>query len=196
MILNFFSYGSRVYGVADAESDTDLILVVDDLQDPEIQHNLLGADLTIWTVGEFQRLLDAHDPSALECHFLPDAIAIRSREFEFKLDIEKLRRSFSEKSSNSWVKAKKKIEVHDDWRTGLKSLFHSLRLLEFGIQIATHGRIVDYSSANGYWRTIKNQLYGLADFRNFTSWQDFKEYWQPKYNKLRSEFRVAAPIER
>lgn len=197
MILNIYPYGSRVYGVADEQSDTDLILVSDFSHEQETQCSLCGTDLTIWTAAEFQRLLDAHEPSALECHFLPDEMAIRSREFAFQLDLEKLRRAFSEKSSNSWVKAKKKIEVHGEWRIGLKSLFHSMRLLEFGIQIAREGRITDYGAANEYWRTIRNQQMGLAGFiRNFTSWYDYKEYWQPKYNKLRSDFRVAAPIDK
>jgi hypothetical protein len=196
MILNIYPYGSRVYGVADEQSDTDMILVSEFSHEQETQYNWFGTDITVWSAAEFQRLLDIHEPSALECYFLPDEMAIRSMGFMFRLDLEKLRRAFSEKSSNSWVKAKKKIEVHGEWRIGLKSLFHSMRLLEFGIQIAKEGRITDYGAANNYWRDIRRQQLGLADFNNFTSWQDYKEYWQPKYNKLRSDFRVAAPIEK
>lgn len=195
MILNLYPYGSRVYGVADDQSDTDLIIITDDGGLPEVQYSLPGIDVTTWTAAEFQRLLDEHDPSALECYFLPTGSASCSREFGFELDIEKLRRSFSAKSSNSWVKAKKKIEVHSEWRIGLKSLFHSLRLLDFGTQIATQGRIADYSSANKWWQDIGHQWEDLS-FWGDPRWEHFKTRWQPIYNRMRSEFRIAAPIDK
>jgi predicted nucleotidyltransferase len=194
MILNIYPYGSKVYGTADEKSDTDLIMVSDFSHEQETQALWPGIDLTIWTAAKYQRLLNEHDPSALECWFLPYEMAIRSREFEFKLDLGKLRRSFSAKSSNSWVKAKKKIEVHGEWRLGLKSLFHSLRIMEFGLQIAMGGRIRDYAAANDFWKTIIEQRDGRADWRQFTSWADFKEYWQPHHNRLQSDFRLAAPL--
>jgi len=193
MILDIYPYGSRVYGVADEKSDTDLILVTDFSHEQETQHYWPGIDLTIWTAAEFQRLLDAHDPSALECWFLPYEMAIRSHIsiFNFKLDLAKLRRAFSAKSSNSWVKAKKKIDVHGEWRLGLKSLFHSLRLLEFGLQLAYGGRIRDYSAANGHWELIQKQH---REFSTDDGWKPFKDYWQPHYNSLRTDFRIAAPL--
>jgi len=195
MIMNIYPYGSRVYGTADEKSDTDLILVADSADEPDAQIHWSGVDLTIWTAAEFQWLLNEHDPAALECWFLPNDMAVRSSEFEFKLDLSKLRRSFSAKSSNSWVKAKKKIEVHNEFRLGLKSLFHSLRILDFGLQIANTGKIVDYSASNDRWRTILQQRDGVAGWnRCFTSWQCYKEYWQPHYNRLRTEFRLVAPL--
>jgi predicted nucleotidyltransferase len=188
MIVNIYPYGSRVYGTADEKSDTDLILVSDSASEPEVQRKWPGIDVTIWTVEEFQRLLDEHDPSALECWFLPDDMAIRSRgyEFKFKLDRGKLRRSFSAKASNSWVKAKKKMEIHGELRLGMKSLFHSLRLLGFGIQIAGFGELLHYNEENSVWRTIVEQ--------GFTSWQPYKDYWQKYYNNLHSEFKLVAPL--
>lgn len=186
MILNIYPYGSRVYGTADRESDTDLILVADFAHEQETQAKWPGIDLTIWTAAEFQRLLSEHDPSALECWYLPAEMAIRSREFEFKLDLGKLRRSFSAKASNSWVKAKKKIDVHGDLRLGRKSLFHSLRILGFGLQIARFGRLLHYDEENSVWRTVMEQ--------GFTSWQPYKDHWQKYYNSLHSEFKVAAPL--
>lgn len=195
MILNIYPYGSRVYKTADEQSDTDLI-VVSDSDDRLVETQLIwpGIDLTIWTAATYQQLLDDHDPSALECWHLPDDMAIRSRDFRFHLDLGKLRQSFSAKSSNSWVKAKKKIKVHGEWRLGLKSLFHSLRILGFGIQIAKTGRIADYTCANHYWHDIMIQYYGTLDAGKEPCWQDFKDYWQPHYNRLHSEFRLAAPL--
>ncbi|MGW8181205.1 MAG: hypothetical protein ACWGQW_20945, partial [bacterium] len=105
----------------------------------------------------------------------------------FTLDLAKLRKSFSAKASNSWVKAKKKIEVHQEYRLGRKSLFHCLRILEFGTQIAMRGRIVDYSAANLVWEKIQEQ--------GFETWQEYKDYWQPIYNNARTAFRLLAPKE-
>ncbi|KAG2379112.1 hypothetical protein C9374_007750 [Naegleria lovaniensis] len=49
------------------------------------------------------------------------------------------RRPFSRKSANSYVKCKKKICVEKDLKVGLKSLFHSLRIVMFAIQILKFG---------------------------------------------------------
>ena len=185
MILCVFPYGSKVYGTADPQSDTDLILVVDNDSEPEAQYKLPGVDLTVWTVNKFQQLLLGHDPVALECWYLPKDMAFCSRNFVFDLDLGKLHKSFSAKASNSWVKAKKKMEVHGEFRIGMKSLFHSLRLLGFGIQIAKFGKLFMYNEENSVWRDIVAQ--------NFDSWRAYKDYWQPYYNRLHSEFRLVAP---
>ena len=62
----------------------------------------------------------------------------------------KIRNSFSHVASNSFVKCKKKIEVEASYdpHTGRKSLWHSLRIVDFGIQILKHDKIIDYSSVN------------------------------------------------
>ena len=44
-------------------------------------------------------------------------------------------------------------------------MFHSFRIVDYGIQIATEGRIVDYQSMNGLWEDIKkfsSNKYSLA----------------------------------
>jgi len=186
-ILNIYLYGSHVYGVADEESDVDYIFVVDKQREKECQLFAGKYNVTSYPVEYFQHKINEHSVSALECFFLPPGNRIELHRFNFELDLEKLRRSFSAKSSNSWVKAKKKIDVHQEYRLGRKSLFHSLRIIEFGIQIAERGRIYDYGRINHSWETIQQQ--------GFTQWQKYKDYWQPVYNKLRSKFRVAAPME-
>ena len=63
---------------------------------------------------------------------------------------ENLRTSISTITSNSWVKGKKKliITVDYDLNLALKSVFHSLRILDFGIQISENKKIVNFSNCN------------------------------------------------
>lgn len=196
MILNIYPYGSHVYGSNDELSDSDLIIVTDSPNfQEECQFKWPGIDVTALTAPMFQEQLNDHEPSALECWFLRKELTYCSKEFSFNLDLEKLRRSFSGKSSNSWVKAKKKIEVHNEWRLGLKSLFHSFRILIFGIQIAEYGRITDYSAANGIWRSIDDFYKEFLETGLKPEWLYFKDRFQPKYNALRTQFRIAAPLK-
>lgn len=185
-ILNAYVYGSSVYGTSDKNSDIDFIVVVDDQPEKEIQYGSQSCNVNSYSKETFQNMLDAHEIVALECYFLPDVYKVENYLFSFNLDLELLRRSLSEKSSNSWVKAKKKIDLHQEYYVGIKSLFHCLRILDFGLQISKYGRIVDYTRANYCWQKIKEQ--------NYTCWADYKKYWQEKYNNLKSEFRVVAPL--
>ena len=70
----------------------------------------------------------------------------------------------------------------------LKSLFHCLRLLEFGIQIATYGKLVNYKVANHYWEDLWDK-----DIVPSHKWEDYKAMYQPQLNALRSEFVKLCP---
>ncbi|MNR15785.1 hypothetical protein D3C85_1323410 [compost metagenome] len=66
-----------------------------------------------------------------------------------------------------------------------KSLFHSFRILKYGIQIAKYGRIFDYTEANYLWEEINS-------FET-NDWEFFKTKYQPVYNELKSQFKLEAP---
>src|SRR5690606_20681238 len=104
----------------------------------------------------------------------------------FKLDKSKLRRSISGTSSNSFVKCKKKLR-QGDYYIGKKSLFHSLRILGFGIQIALTGKIVNYSAYNHYLDMIMD--------KNTNDWSEYQKVFKPIFNHKKSEFRRLAPLE-
>ena len=99
----------------------------------------------------------------------------------FKLDKWKLRQSVSAICSNSWVKAKKKLTVEKDYnlRVAQKSLWHSMRLYMFAIQIAQYGEIYNFTVANDLWEEIKNA--------ETPTWEYYKEKYQAKFNELRSD---------
>lgn len=181
MIINSYQYGSYVYGTNDEHSDRDLI-IIDEQKDDEFQVD----NITYYSINGFQKLLDAHDVCAVECFFLPDNKKSETYKFNFQLDKTKLRKSFSSVSSNSWVKAKKKIDIHKEYHIGMKSLFHSLRILEFGICLAEYG-CIKYNCSNDLWVKIKEQ--------NFNNWGQYKDYWKEIYNGLKTDFRICCPME-
>jgi hypothetical protein len=121
----------------------------------------------------------------------PEYIWKNSRNYTFKLDLSKLRHSLCAKSSNSWVKAKKKLTIEikkgveeNPEDVGKKSLFHAFRIIEFGKQIAKNGKINDYGFCNELFKEI---IYSYSDWNNL--FEDYKK----KYNNLLTEFRVLAP---
>lgn len=130
--------------------------------------------------------MDDHEISALECLFLNwnDIEFVEKHQFKFTLNTSKLRHSLSAKSSNSWVKCKKKLTIEKDLdlNIGRKSLFHSFRIIEFGIQIAHTGKIYNYGSCNELYKEIMN----------YYEWTDLFDTFKLRYNALLTEFRKLA----
>lgn len=183
-VINIYKFGSRVYGTHNSESDYDFITIVNE----PIETDIMSYDFNIHVYGieKFQQYVNEHRIHALESIFLPNNQKFEQHTFDFTLDLRKLRSEISSKSSNSWVKCKKKLEVEQNSQyIGLKSLFHSLRIVMFGIQIAKFGSIVDYSEANHIWEEIISS--------GHTDWEYFKVKYQPVYNNMLTEFRKLAP---
>lgn len=176
-----FNYGSRVYGTNNDSSDYDYIIVTDD---PECADFRIGDDdYHFYTENQFISKIANCEISVLECLYLPEEFR-EGKMYSANINLSTLRHSISKKSSNSWVKAKKKIEVHNEIYLGKKSLWHSLRILMFGIQLAKHNKITDYSEANGlYTEIMENQS---------KKYSDYKKKYQLVYNHLSTEFRKLA----
>lgn len=190
-IVAAYQYGSRVYGTARKNSDYDFIVITSSKTTEQYSDRKIN--INFYTPEEHQKRLDDHEISALETFWLIDSYipkkpsVLKHKPFTFERDLVKLRHSLSAKSSNSWVKAKKKLTVEKDYDLdlGRKSLFHSFRIIDYGIQIAEHGRIIDYNSCN----------YLFVEIMNCYTWNEMFEQYKERYNKLCSEFRVLAPKE-
>lgn len=180
-IIRLYEYGSHVYGTATKDSDKDYIAVVESNEDLLYSVRNEYCDYTVYSKSMFIKAIQEHKASVLECIFQHEDDEYRKY---FQLDTEKLRREFSAISSNSYVKCKKKIKDGEEM-IGLKSLFHSLRILAFGIQIAIEGRISNYSIANPYFDYI---LEIGAD------WDKLNEKFKPIFNNLKSNFKKYAPL--
>jgi predicted nucleotidyltransferase len=150
-VRNIYLYGSRIYGTASPDSDWDIICVTAALLEHEEKRVKVGNDLLnihLITPDKFQRGLDNHDIMNLECYFSPEWARLQEKlVLKFELNKKKLAKNIISQSFVSWQGGKHKINNGDIYR-GLKSIFHSLKMLLFAIQIAEHGKIINFSEAN------------------------------------------------
>lgn len=181
-ILHVFPYGSRVYGTHTENSDYDYIVVVEGEEELEYGIHEDNYNVTVYSDVTFRKLIKEHHIAALECIFS------NKTEYEFVLDYEQLRRSISAIASNSFVKCKKKLMPGPDFNpyVGKKSMFHSIRILDEGIQIGEYGRIVDFSASN----------YLLPIIMEMNNWEEIKDYCQPIANEKKSKFKKVAPLDK
>ena len=189
-VLNVYPYGSKVYQTANQNSDDDFIIVCQDgiVDRDSLSSSWRNLNATIYSYSSFCEKVDLHKISALECISLHnDKLLKFSKDIPFKLNKSVLRESISEKASHSWVKAKKKFEVFQDRNVYIakKSLFHSLRIIDFGIQFATQGKINDFTSCNSMW----NDIYTDQN----EEWHYYKEKYQKLFNEQMTQFRKLAP---
>ncbi len=110
--------------------------------------------------------------------------------YNFKINKEKLREASSQKSSNSYVKAKKKLIIEEDFDIyiSLKSLWHSIRILDFSTQIANNNMIENPDSVNHLFIEINNDY---LDFEN--DWNKIHLKYKPIYNQFSSKFKESCP---
>lgn len=187
--LNVYHYGSFVYGTFQKNvSDYDYIVIIPDALN-ELDNKQFEKDncqYSFFTKTTWQQKLDNNDVDAMETYFLPKQFIVKETvKFSTNIVKEKIRENFSKTASNSFVKCKKKLTVEKDFapRVGKKSLWHSLRIINFGTQILKYGRIKDYTSVNYLYDEIVNC--------ESNDWKYYKEKYQQLYNKMKTEFRLA-----
>lgn len=168
-VLNIYPYGSKVYGTAVEDSDDDFVIVFKGslLPSGAFKDNAISnKDWTIQGVcysrSGFIDALNNYQINALECIFLPEEkIVKQTMPFKLqKLDLKEMAKKIITTASSSWHFAS--LAYKDDHiDSAKKNVFHALRILDFGIQIRNHGKIVDYSSMN----EVKFILNHTGDFK-------------------------------
>ena len=160
---------------------------------------------TIYSHSKFIEMIKEHKIEALESIFLNNKYKLKETidyKKYFELDLDKLRRSISAVCSNSYVKCMKKMtreHLKDTVRPksyydyiGKKSLFHSLRIGMYGIQVAKCGKINDYIKLNNKYTTMTL----WDEINTFKTWEELKNKYQNYANNIRSEFRIVAPLKK
>jgi predicted nucleotidyltransferase len=190
-IKNIYVFGSRVYGTSTLESDYDVIVVANSMNETtEIRHEDLN--IHVHTPDKFIRDLKELDMHNLECIFAPDRAKIMEKvnyaDANFKINPEQMKYKAMSQSFNSFHKAKMKM-YDADVHVGAKSLFHSLRILMFAKQILKYGRIDDFSEANEFWSEIKTDL---TLTKSETDGDQLWRYFKDKYlsQKIELEKRL------
>lgn len=160
-VVCIYPYGSRVYGSHTDESDHDWIIVYRSSMLPSgaFRDNAISSDYlkthqaVCYSRSGFRNAVDTYDIVALECTFLPEGSPLME---DMKFPVRKwvpkeMASAIISKASASWHLAR--MHSDDDERTK-KNVYHALRILRFGEQMAETGRIVDYSVANALKREI------------------------------------------
>lgn len=183
-----YRYGSIVYGTDNENSDEDMISIIsddfEDMTENESQGKVGDYDITFYKESYFIKKIKNHSIDALECIFLPSDMIIGDNKYlqYFQLDLPTLRSSISAICNNSYAKAKKKLTVKKDYDfyKAMKSLFHSIRIFEFGKQIAIFGKITNYQACNHIWYMINKET--------STDWEYYHKKYKPIWNEYHSAF--------
>jgi hypothetical protein len=188
-ILNIYRYGSQNYGTAHAGSDTDYMVIIKDqeVKVQEIESKEFKLNIQIYTQNMFQKKLDDHEIEFIEAINFP---ILETVKMTFNFDANKLRHSVSKKSSNSYVKAKKKLTVEKDrdYYSAKKSLYHVFRMLDYGVQLCkNNGKILNWESQKDLYHDIMK----LPE--DPEKWSEWEKTYKKKYNALSSEFKKVAP---
>lgn len=176
-VLYMSNWGSINYGVTNLLSDNDFIVVVN--EDYKLTTNDCVIDndnYCMYSLSKFNEMIKNNHVVAVETAFLDNKNIfinkINHNSETLKIDLLELRKSFSATISNAWDKGRKKLEKTNEFYIGKKSLWHSLRILMFGIQICQYGKIMDYTEANLFYDKIV-----LNDCNDW-------EYYKIRYTEL------------
>lgn len=143
-IKGIYLYGSHLYGTASLCSDYDFVVIVSD-SEPYTYYSDVNIDIHIYNEEEFNDRLRHFKWDAVECILQNYSLTKKPIKYYinypdevlWELDKWEIRKSISAVVNNSWVKAKKKIIKENEVYIGVKSLSHSLRLLDYGIQLGS-----------------------------------------------------------
>ena len=123
--------------------------------------------------------------------FLPFQFILKENcTFNYRIDKGRLRKSISTITSNSWSKGKQKLtkmDSYDEYR-GIKSIFHAIRILDYGIQLCLFESIKDYSRVNYVWKDL------YAAYLNKTvTWSWVQSKFDKLYKQKATEFKQLCP---
>jgi len=179
-IINIYMFGSSVYGNVNKNSDRDFIVIAkSSITEKEFKSDIYNIHLL--SEDRFLLGLKNHNIRDLECIYAPAwAKLVTNKDFDFEINKPSLRHSISHSNSISYVKSKKKL-AQGDYYIGIKSLFHSMRIANFGIQLATENKITDFTSCNWIWDEINSKKW---------TWEELDARWKPYNNELMHDFRI------
>lgn len=186
-VIGMFRYGSQVYGTADENSDHDYIIVMKGamLDNGAFRNNAISNEDwsiqgVVYSRGGFLNAINSYEIAALECLSLDDSNIIVSK-WPFKStnwNTKEMVKAIIRKASDSRHLSNMQSKNGDKERA-IRSMFHSLRILKFGLQLKEHQKIVNFQECNEMYKEFKNM--NPEDF-------DSRDYF-PQFDKLLIELR-------
>tara|TARA_R110000851_G_scaffold179363_1_gene326421 strand:- start:2208 stop:2915 length:708 start_codon:yes stop_codon:yes gene_type:complete len=174
-VIAVFTYGSHVYGTATEKSDRDYIIVMKGamLENGAFKNNAISnADWSIQGVvysrGGFIDAINRYEIGALECLSL-DETQVLLKKWSFKVtnwNTKEMVKAIIRKASDSRHYSKMASKNGDKERA-IKSMFHALRILHFGLQLKEHQEIVNFQECNGMYEEFQKIDKESFDSRNY-----------------------------
>lgn len=181
-VMNIYPYGSRVYGCHTEESDHDWVIVYRSSMLPSgaFRDNAISSpdrkhQATCYSRAGFRDAIDKYDIVALECIFLdPSQVVLQQESFRVrKWQPKEMASAVITKASASWHQAVIQQNRYEDEERARKGVFHAIRILGFGLQMAEAGKIVDYGAYNAVRDEIMND----------------ENFWPTKYIGIRDNLQ-------
>lgn len=192
-MINFIHFltGSQLYQMTNELSDYDYLVINNsDIPYPHPENK----EIEVWTLDEFSTQLKNHNLKALEVYY-SNQVFIRMRyDLIHTLNKSSLRRSVSAVASNAHVKAKKKIRDGEVY-IGLKSYWHTLRILTMYVDLAKNGTF-NPTLYKDKLNHIYTDIMSMIDDPNpETLFSRLVEKYDPLARELLHEFRLLCPLE-
>ena len=161
-ILNIYPYGSRIYGTATEDSDSDFIIVYKAafLKSGAFKNNAISSEDkkvqgSCYSRTGFIDAINNYQMPALESIFLPDDKIVKKK-WPFKMqkyEEKQMVKKVISLASSSWHNA---TLAHKDenYEYISKNIYHAIRILNFGLQIKETGSIKNYSSTNDLYKEL------------------------------------------
>ncbi len=202
-ILAVIPYGSAIYGNKES-IDFDAMIIVDS-KEVYIQNTDVKSHYDFFVIDKysFKNNVINNQVKELELIHTPlDKITFLHSDFleEFNsyksipIKRELIRENFSQLTSNSYVKAKKKLILEKDFdeMVSLKSLWHSIRLLDFATQIINKNSI-DYTTCNHLYNNIIEDYSNTRHLTKEEQWNFLHQKYRPIYNEYHSKLKLLCP---
>jgi len=165
-VVNIYPYGSRVYGTDDEFSDDDFIIVFKSSMIKSrdgragFKNNAISSEDgsiqgVCYSRGGFIDAINNYEIAAWECLSLPDEKVIKNK-WPFKVrkyEEKQMIKAIITKASSSWHIASK-ASSYENYEQAEKGIFHTLRILELGLQIKEHQKIVNFQASNELWEKM------------------------------------------
>eukprot|EP01125_Pyxidicula_operculata_P005636 TRINITY_DN1976_c0_g1_i2.p1 TRINITY_DN1976_c0_g1~~TRINITY_DN1976_c0_g1_i2.p1 ORF type:complete len:605 (+),score=58.80 TRINITY_DN1976_c0_g1_i2:716-2530(+) len=166
-LVSLYHWGSRFFGNGKQSSDWDFLGIVTDNYH-KVLSNVIeseNVDIAVYSISDFQELIDNHVPWALPFLFYPEnGKIVEKHQFKFIFELGRLKQAML---TNQDINIR---QARGFWRDKLykkaqKRFFHVIQMFEFCKQLSLTSRIYDLSGANQYFKVlvqdgIENQLDG------------------------------------